>query len=308
MLTNMLAWALLMTPGFSPASRLVGRWDLTFQSGEATYPGWVEIVASGDSFRGRLQGRFGHATALAGIRSEGDAFHFLWPDEAAPTAKPTAFTGTIGADDRLSGTMTAPSGERTPFTGERAPLLPAPAEVEWGEPIDLLAAGLDGWRVRDPAGTNGWSLAGGVLVNTPPSVDLVSHQVFADFRLHLEVNVPPGGNSGIYLRGRHEVQVQDDHGKEPHSRRMGGIYGQVTPSSLPAKPAGEWQSVDVTLLGRWVTVVLNGVTIIDRREIPGITGGALESQEGQPGPLMLQGDHTGVRYRNIIATPARGGR
>ena len=130
-------------------------------------------------------------------------------------------------------------------------------------------------------------------------------QKFVDFKLHLDVNVPPKGNSGIYLRGRHEVQVQDDFGNDPHSRRMGGIYGQVTPTSLPAKPAGQWQTFDITLIGRRVTVVLNGVVIIDHQEIPGITGGALDSDEAAPGPLMLQGDHGGIRYRNITIQPAK---
>jgi hypothetical protein len=136
-------------------------------------------------------------------------------------------------------------------------------------------------------------------------VDLVSKRTFTDFKLHIEVNVPPQGNSGIYLRGRHEVQVQDDYGKAPCDRCMGGIYGQVRPTANAAKPAGEWQSYDITFVGRHVTVVLNGVTIIDNREIPGITGGALDSNEGEPGPIMLQGDHTGVKYRNIRITPAK---
>jgi hypothetical protein len=127
---------------------------------------------------------------------------------------------------------------------------------------------------------------------------------FDDFRLHVEVQVPPGGNSGIYLRGRYEVQVADSYGKEPSSRGMGGIYGQVTPMSLPARPAGEWQTLDITLVGRRVSVVLNGTTIMDQAEIPGITGGALDSDESAPGPIMLQGDHSGVRYRNIRIVPA----
>ncbi len=127
---------------------------------------------------------------------------------------------------------------------------------------------------------------------------------FEDFQLHVEVLVPEGSNSGIYLRGRYEVQVQDDHGKEAHARGMGGIYGQVTPAENASLPAGEWQSFDITLLGRLVTVVLNGKTIIDREEIPGITGGALDSREAEPGPIFLQGDHGRILYRNLVLTPA----
>ena len=126
---------------------------------------------------------------------------------------------------------------------------------------------------------------------------------FQDFQLHVEVMVPEGSNSGIYLRGRYEVQVQDDHGKEPHARGMGGIYGQVTPVENAALPAGEWQSFDITLVGRTVTVVLNGKTIIDGQEIPGITGGALDSREAEPGPIFLQGDHGRILYRNLVLTP-----
>jgi hypothetical protein len=143
-----------------------------------------------------------------------------------------------------------------------------------------------------------------VLSNRTPSSDLISRGKFRDFKLHLEVEVPPGGNSGIYLRGRHEVQVLDSWGKAPGSREMGGVYGQVTPTVNAARPAGEWQSYDITFVGRRVKVVLNRTTIIDFAEVPGITGGALDSDEGSPGPLMLQGDHTGIRYRNILVTPA----
>jgi len=284
---------------------LVGRWDLTMHAAAGDYPSWFEVTREGDSLRGRFQGQVGHATALAAIRVEGRSFSFFWPNEDDAAAKPTEFRGTIRPDSSLTGSMLAGDGSRTPFTGIPAPTLQRPRPPEWDKPIDLLAYGLDGWSARDP-GKNGWSLAAGVLSNTLPSSDLISKQRFTDFKLHVEVNVPKDGNSGIYLRGRHEVQVQDDYGKEPHSRRMGGIYGQVTPTTLPAKPAGEWQTFDITLVGRRVTVVLNGVTIIDNQEIPGITGGALDSNEAANGPIMLQGDHTSVQYRNIQVTPAKG--
>ncbi|MDH5344763.1 MAG: DUF1080 domain-containing protein, partial [Gammaproteobacteria bacterium] len=115
----------------------------------------------------------------------------------------------------------------------------------------------------------------------------------------------PGSNSGIYLRGRYEVQIQDDRGKALDPLRIGGIYGFIAPSANAAKAAGEWQTYDIRLVGRRVTVSLNGEEILRDREIPGITGGALDSDEASPGPLMLQGDHGPIEYRNIIITPGR---
>jgi hypothetical protein len=127
-----------------------------------------------------------------------------------------------------------------------------------------------------------------------------------DFKLHIEFKYPEGSNSGVYLRGRYEVQVEDGYGKEPSSIYLGGVYGFLTPNENMAKKAGEWQSYDITLVGRRVTVVANGKTIISRQIIPGITGGALNSKEGNPGPILLQGDHGAVEYRNItIATPEK---
>jgi hypothetical protein len=304
-LAALLLWSVATSqPVASQEPGIVGRWDLTFEDDRGKFPGWLEVIRSAGVLAGRMQGRFGHATPIGPIELDGERFRFRWPSESNPGAKPTELSGRVEGD-RLAGSMTAPSGGRTAFTGLRAPALAPPARVEWGEPIDLLAGGLEGWRPRAAERGNGWSYTGGVLTNLPPSVDLISRRHFTNFKLHVEVSVPPNGNSGIYLRGRHEIQVQDDFGKEPHNRRMGGVYGQVTPTSLPAKPAGEWQSFDITLLGRQLTVVLNGVTVVDRQEIPGITGGALDSDEASPGPIMLQGDHTGIRYRNIVITPAR---
>ena len=293
----------LAAQGGSPA--LAGRWDLTMLLPDLNYPSWFEVTQDGDSLRGRFQGRGGHATALAGIHLQGGAFEFIRPDEENPTAKPARFTGKFEPDGTMTGAMVTAEGRRVPFTGYRSPALARKAPPVWDKPINLLEFGLDGWAIREPEGKNGWSFAGGVLANATPSTDLVSRRKFTDFKLHVEVNVPKDGNSGIYLRGRHEVQVQDDYGKPPGNRRMGGIYGQVTPTSLPAKPAGEWQTYDITFIGRRVTVVLNGVTIIDDQEIPGITGGALDSNEAAAGPIMLQGDHTGIQYRNIAITPAK---
>jgi len=174
--------------------------------------------------------------------------------------------------------------------------------ARWGEPIDLLEGGLTYWRTRGQP--NGWTVANGVLINTPPSSDLISKLPLDDFKLHLEVNVPPQGNSGIYLRGRYEVQVLDSYGKAADSRQMVGVYGHLAPATNASRPAGEWQTYEFTMVGRRLKAVLNGVTIHDFAEIPAITAMAVDSNEAAPGTLMLQGDHTGVQYRNIRVTPA----
>lgn len=281
---------------------LAGRWDLTATEGAQVYPMWIEILA-GPPAGGRLQLKYGHALPLTGVTIDGNKIHFPMPSET-PVANPGQFSAVLDGES-LSGEIILPTGSRIRISGLRAPSLARSRSPVWGAVQDLLTPGIAGWRPEDPDGKNNWTIANGELVNSAPGTNLITRTTFTDFKLHIEVNVPSGGNSGIYLRGRHEVQVQDDYGKSPDSRRMGGIYGQVTPLHLPARRAGEWQTFDITLIGRRVTVVLNGATILDNAEIPGTTGGALDSAEGAPGPIMLQGDHTAIRYRNIKIVPAK---
>lgn len=127
---------------------------------------------------------------------------------------------------------------------------------------------------------------------------------FKNFKLHVEFKYPKGSNSGIYLRGRHEVQIEDNIGMEPSSLLLGGVYGFLTPNEMAAKEPDEWQTYDITLNGNRVTIVANGKEIITEQTIPGITGGALNSREGEPGPLLIQGDHGPIEFRSIVITPA----
>ena len=150
-----------------------------------------------------------------------------------------------------------------------------------------------------------WVNVNGVLTSPESGDNIRTLASFDDFKLHIEFRYPKGSNSGVYLRGRYEIQIEDNQGKEPQSVYLGGVYGFIDPWVNAAKAAGEWQSYDVTLIGRMVTVVANGQTIIFKQEIPGITGGAINSDEGAPGPIMLQGDHGPIEYRNIIITPAK---
>ncbi len=280
-------------PSFDRA--ILGRWDVTVK-GEDGYPLWFEIEEAAGGLKGRLQGRFGHALDLESVEATGT--HLTMKVDGA-----TYHANLEGS--AWKGTGEPKEGAPFEWVAVRAPELPARADVSWGEPIPLFnGTDLAGWVPRHASQPNHWKAEDGILVNEESGSDLVTEATFQDFQLHVEVMVPEGSNSGIYLRGRYEVQVQDDFGKEPHSRGMGGIYGQVTPTENAALPAGEWQSFDITLVGRTVTVLLNGKTIIDRKEIPGITGGALDSREAEPGPIFLQGDHGRILYRNLVLTPA----
>ena len=205
----------------------------------------------------------------------------------------------------------------TEFTAKRIPDLPERPDlsaISYGEAIELFnGKDLTGWELKEPERKNGFRVSDGVMVNNPVDEDgghggfgnLRTIDEFEDFKLNIEVNIPAGSNSGIYLRGIYEVQVLDSYGKELDSHNMGGIYSRITPSVAAEKPAGEWQDLEIILCKRHATVVLNGKTIIDNQPIEGVTGGALTADEFAPGPIYLQGDHGEVSYRNIVLTPIK---
>lgn len=291
-------------PGF--ADPVLGRWDLTVQGTDGTYPSWLKVhMRTETQLHAEFVGRFGsirYATLTDYVDGQ---LTVVIPYQYEERKTDLKFTGKL-VGDTLQGTTVDDKGNTVPWTGRRAPASTPIKSVSWGSPVSLLASsGLEGWKQRSTAKGICWSVENGVLTNKPPCADLVSEKRFGDFKLHLELMYPAKSNSGVYLRGRYEAQIQDDAGKPVDSHRMGGIYGFVTPYVNAAKPAGEWQAYDITLIGRRVTVVLNGATIIDSEIIPGITGGALDSTEAEPGPLMLQGDHGKISFRNISITPAQ---
>ena len=178
---------------------------------------------------------------------------------------------------------------------------------KWGKPVSLFnGKDLNGWTMSDPNATAKWTVENGTLVSPGHGPELITTAKFNDFKLHVEFNCAKGSNSGVYLRGRYELQIEDDPEPEGPTMRTGGIYGFIAPSPEQPRRPGEWQTYDITFLGRTVTVLQNGQMIIDKQEIPGITGGALDSHEGLPGPIYLQGSEAGhVAFRNITITPAK---
>lgn len=283
-------------------SPVLGRWDVTVYDMQGVYPSWFEIEERNGELNGRFVGRFGSARPIRYIHFDGYQLYLSLPRQYERPIEDLLFVGKVN-DGRIDGQTKSETGNVIRFHAERAPTLDFRGQPEWGEAIKLIQGDLSNWAPREPNENNEWRIENGMLINNQAGVDLVTRQTFKDFKLHLEFNFPEGSNSGIYLRGRYEVQIEDNYGKEPSSLRAGGVYGFIKPRTMAIKPAGQWNSCDITLLGRKVTVVLNDEVIIDNVEIPGITGGALDSREAEPGPLMLQGDHGPIRFRNILMTP-----
>jgi hypothetical protein len=287
-----------MPPSSEP---ILGRWDMTLNHSDGDYPMWLEVHHSGSrTLVGQFVAAHGSARPISQVEVSGSRFRFAIPPQWEPGDGDFIVEGEL-QNDKMSGSATFPNGQSFPWTANRAPALRRAAPTAWGEPVSLFnGTDLSGWHVV--GGENNWVVEDGILKCLKPGGNLISTRLFDDFKLHVEFRLPERGNSGVYLRGRYEIQILDDPRTEPASDLIGGIYGFIAPSEIVTKGAGAWNAFDVTLIGRMVTVVVNGQTVICNQEIPGITGGALDSDEAAPGPIYLQGDHTAIEYRNILVT------
>jgi hypothetical protein len=284
----------------------LGRWDLTLKTPKQELPSWIEISEDQGQPKVLMVGLTDHATPLARVQMKEGEIEFVSPEGEEGFSEDMEFKGKV-VGGQLVGTATGSSGTSWPWIGRRAPTLKRTGTPIWGEPITLFnGKDFNGWRFSDPSRAGNWKVEGGTLVNHGHGSEIITTSKFEDFKIHLEFNCGPQSNSGVYLRGRYEVQIETDSVQEPPSHHTGGVYGFIAPTpELPRKP-GEWRTFDITILGRTVTVVQDGQTIIDHQEIPGITGGALDSHEELPGPIYLQGSEEGrVAFRNIMITPAK---
>ena len=284
----------------------LGRWDLTLKAPDREYPSWLELRQENGQLKAEFVSRWGNARPLPKAEISNGELTFVSPKEEEDRRDDMVFVGKL-AGSTLSGTTTGPKGEQWTWTGEHAPALKRSKPPVWGSPIRLFnGKDLTGWHMDNPKASKVWTVENGLLVSPGEGPELINDSKFEDFKLHVEFNCGPNSNSGVYLRGRYEVQIETDSVNEPPNRRIGSVYGFLAPSAEPPRKPGEWQTYDITLIGRMVTVVQNGQTTINNREIPGITGGALDSHEGLPGPIYLQGTEKGhVSFRSIALTPAK---
>lgn len=303
----------------------VGRWALTLPNGAA---GWLGITEENGQFKSQILWGGGSVVPVTSTSIQGEKLIVtrVQPARKASGKTPAreeiteTITATVMGDVLQLATIKTRKNGKTfdsaTFTGKRIPDLPPRpdlAKVKYGAPVSLFnGKDLTGWRLINPKQENGWSVKDGILINRPVQEEGKPHKSYGnlrtegeyeDFNLRLEVRTQENSNSGVYLRGIYEIQVMESYGKPLDSHHMGALYSRITPAMSAEKPIGEWQTMDITLINRHVTVILNGKKIIDNQPALGCTGGALSSDEFRPGPIYLQGDHTSIDYRNIVLRP-----
>jgi len=310
---------------------LYGDWTLDIESGEA---GWLRVIERNGELVVFMRVDVGLKDPMKDVKVEDGRLKFVLKQfRIHPHGKRTLTAGPelpvlstdiveVGLEQgKLAGMLTRIHGEnerteKFAFTGKRIPPMPAApdlSKVRFGQPISLFnGRDLSGWRLRNPAKRNGWSVEDGVLVNTTPKTDfsatgdfgnLRTDEDFGDFWLHIEFLVEADRNSGVYLKGMYEAQVVDRYSRMQGDEGIGAIFWKIAPTKDAAKEPGEWQSYDITLVDRHITLLLNGVKVIDNQPIDGPTGGAMMTDPLAPGPIYLQGDHTSVKYRDIYLAP-----
>lgn len=294
-------------------SPFVGSWNMTGTGPDANLVYWLEVKEADGRLTGSFLNRVGNPSALGSVKVDngelvfqaGNAERLTGPEYRARLEGGKL----IGSHTmRTGGRGGAPAAERViNWVGTKRPVFPASdanAEHKYGTPVVLFdGKSLDAFGVQRAEAPWFWGVVDGILTDVPPANNLVSKQKFTDFKLEMEYRLGNNSNSGLYLRGRYELQLLDDRGQPPAILGHMAIYGRKPAAVNASRAAYQWQEVSVILVGDRVTVTLNGQKVHDNSVIEGITGGALDNDELAPGPIMIQGDHSLVHIRRLIVTP-----
>jgi hypothetical protein len=293
----------LLSPATAQESQFLGRWDISGTGANANYVYWLEVKNENGKLTGSFLNRSGSVLPLAKISIEGG--ELLFTPATSGNATPVVHRARID-EGRLLGSVTD-RGVEINWIGVRPPQWPeasANGKHRYGSPVELIdGKTLDKWEVQYKEKPSGWTVVDGAMTNSAGANNLVSLHRFQDFKIRAEYKIEEKSNSGIYLRGRYELQVLDDFGKAPEIHGHMALYSRVQPLINASLAPGQWQVMEATIVGDRLSVTLNGKKMHDNIRIDGITGGALDSNEGAPGPIMLQGDHGKVWYRKVTVTP-----
>jgi hypothetical protein len=292
-----------------------GRWNIQVDTGRGRV-WWLEVHDAGSPhpagfFVGAPGGQVDPVTEMSIANSE-LTFVIRKDMPGATSGERRKIVQTYRArleGGKLTGTMEAETdGAKqapVPWTGMHAPDIKEHDDGSWkpSAPVELFnSRDTTGWRLL-LSGRPGWKVRDGVLVNEQGASDIFSDAKFWNFILRAEYRYQAGSNSGIGLRGRYEIQIYDNYGKPPDWHGNGALYCRIAPKTNASKPAGEWQTLETRLVGRDLTVTLNGVKIIDHQDVVGPTAVVMDPYEDTPGPILLQGDHGPIEFRKVEIIP-----
>jgi len=282
----------------------LGKWDITATTARGDYPCWLEVKEENGQLSGSFQDRTGSVRRLPELALDSGELVFSLGAPRPGAPKPVHRARV--ENGRLVGELTV-GANKVPWIGVRPPVwgrVSANGPHELGDPMALFnGKDATGWRFQFADRPPGWAVVDGALHNQQTGNNIISEREFKDFTLVMEYKLEEDSNSGLYLRGRYELQVLEDFGTVPTLTSHMSVYGRVAPAVNASRPAGEWQRVEVTLVGNRVTAILNGEKVHDDVAIEGTTGGALDSHEDAPGPIMIQGDHSKIWVRRLVVTP-----
>ncbi len=312
---NLIPFFLLCGAAFCADGQFNGRWDIKVDNESRSRVWWLEVNGAGTP---KLSGRFvgapgGDMNDIPEMTVKNGELRFVFERSYVGTkgAKGAKQRGVYTAKlvgDKLVGQffVEGKEGGKLTWKGVRAPVIKDKDDGSWkeGKPVKLFnGKDLTGWVPMIAGKEIGWKVESGILKNVAGANNLVSAQKFWNYKLHVEFRLGERTNGGIGLRGRYEVQILEDFGKPAGTHSSGALYSRIAPSENASKPAGEWQTYDIRLVGRTVTVVVNGKTVINKGEIEGLTAIANDCDEALPGPLSVQGDHGPVEIRDLTLTP-----
>lgn len=287
-----------------------GRWDIAVNGLSSPRGWWLEVSGAGTSI---LKGKFtgapiGQVDEIPKLSISDGELRFAIENHFRQNRPEKGLYWARFDDGKLKGTFEI-EGDPSSYlewTGVRAPVLPEKDDPTWkrGDPVVLFDGhDLTGWQTVGSVRTLGWTVKEGILTNGLGTTNLVSEKKFWNFALDVEYRVGLHTNSGIGLRGRYEAQIGDDADRPVSNHGSGAILGRIAPTLNAARQPGEWQTMTIRLVGRQVTVMLNGVRVIDKQTIEGPTAIAMDTSEADPGPILLQGDRGPVAFRKIVVYP-----
>jgi hypothetical protein len=218
---------------------LEGRWDITVTKGDKKLPSWLEVNHSGiRTLTSSFVADGGSARPVSKINFKDDKLSFRIPPQWDDSDQDLQVEGTL-ENGKLSGTMITSKGENLTWVGVKAPKLWREKEPVWDKPITLFnGKDLTGWETLGTK-KNQWIVEDGALKSPKSGANIRTKNTFNDFKLHSEFRYPKESNSGVYLRGRYEVQVSDSKGMPPLKDYLGAIYGFISPLEMVAKEPGE---------------------------------------------------------------------